>query len=555
MAILPPGVSAEDFASALRQFEAAVGKDWVFTGDEDLFPYRDPFSMFKDQPNELIPSAAVGPNTVEQVQAIVRTANTYKIPLYSISTGKNYAYGGASPNVRGSVIVDLKRMNRVLEVDADRHFAVVEPGVSYIDLYRYIQDRGLNVWIDTPDPGWGSPIGNSLDHGIGYTLGFYRDHFGASCGIEVVLPNGEVMRTGMGALPNSRSWHEYKHGFGPDPSGLFAQGNFGIVTKMGFRLMPAPEHWRTGLITVPKRSDLIGLVKTVNYLTDLFIIGEPWYGSPLRALLGDKPFVEAATRPARNDSELDRIAGAAGLHSWQVELQFYGSERTTLANWEYAKELIARNVPGSRAIDGESLKTPLTRAQIANTTGPYPTLMRRNITQGVPGLGVWYQTGRTEQDPNHWSETHIGLFSIVPRSGEGIFEAQSAFASIAANMGMPPSPFNAIATPVNWYQFTFIMGNGFGTIDGNDYTPEGKKKRAEFLRRLLQENAKLGYGDYRAPPVLQDAVSDQYSFNDHVLRRFNETMKDAIDPNGILSPGRGGIWPKTFRSMRGKLEV
>jgi FAD/FMN-containing dehydrogenase len=550
MAILPPGVSAESFASALEEFEAAVGKDWVFTSDEDIHPYRDHFSYIKDQPNELIPSAAVGPDSTEQVQAIVRTANKYKIPLYAFSTGKNFAYGGPSPNVRGSVSVDLKRMNRVLEVDARRNFALVEPGVSYIDLYRYIQDRGLKLWIDTPDPGWGSLIGNAMDHGIGYTLGFYRDHFGAHCGMEVVLPNGEVMRTGMGALPTSSSWHEYKHGFGPDPAGLFGQGNFGIVTKMGFRLMPQPEHWRNGLVEVPKRQDFIPLVDTVNYMSDLSMMGEPWYGSPLRALMRNREFLDAAA--AFNEAEMDRQAAAASLHSWQVELQFYGSEKTTLANWEYAKELVARAVPGARFTDGESLKVPLTREQIEKTTGPYPTNMRRNITQGVPGLGVWYQTGRTEQNPNAWNETHIGLFSLVGRSGEAVFKAQRDFADIARKLEVPNAFPNAIATPVQWYQFGFLMGNGFG-LGGGDSSPAGKKKAAELLRKTLIENAKLGYGDYRAPPMLQDDVSDQYSFNNYALRRFMEQLKDAADPNGILSPGRAGIWPAAHRSRRGAL--
>ena len=55
---------------------------------------------------------------------------------------------------------------------------------------------------------------------------FYRDHIGANYGMEVVLANGEVMRTGMGAMPNAKTWQEYKYGHGPDPSGLFAQGNF-----------------------------------------------------------------------------------------------------------------------------------------------------------------------------------------------------------------------------------------------------------------------------------------------------------------------------------------
>ena len=550
MAILPPGVTAASFAAACREFAAAVGNDWVLTSDEDLKPYRDHYSPVPLAEEELIASAAVAPTTVEQVQAIVRTANRYKTPLYPISTGKNFAYGGPAPNVRGSVVVDLKRMNKVLEVDADRHFAIVEPGVSYFDLYRHIQERGLKVWVDTPDPGWGSPMGNTLDRGIGYTLGPYRDHAGAQCGFEVVLANGEIMRTGMGALPNGKAFAEYKYGFGPDPSGLFAQGNFGIVTKMGLRLMPAPEHWRTGLITVPKRGDLAPLVKTVNYLSDLFMIGEPWYGSPLRALVSNADFRKAAE--AFNEAELDRLAAAANLHSWQVELQFYGSERTTLANWEYAKELMARNIPGARFTDGESLKVPLTAEQIAKTTGPYPTNMRRNITQGVPSLGVWYQTSRTEQNPNSWNETHIGLFSLVARSGAAVFQAQRDFQETAKTLGMPSAFPNALGTPVNWYQFGFLMGNGFG-LGGGDNSPAGKKKAAQLLRETLKANAARGYGDYRAPPMLQDDVADQYSFNNHVLRRFNETLKDAIDPNGILSPGRAGVWPAVYRSLRGAL--
>ena len=62
----------------------------------------------------------------------------------------------------------------------------------------------------------------------------------AQCGMEVVLANGEVMRTGMGAMPGNKSWHVYKRGLGPTPDQLFMQSNFGIVTKMGVWLMPEP---------------------------------------------------------------------------------------------------------------------------------------------------------------------------------------------------------------------------------------------------------------------------------------------------------------------------
>jgi FAD/FMN-containing dehydrogenase len=131
--VLPPNVSEADFNSALGEFRSAVGADWVFSSDEDVALYRDSYSIYWGEPEERVASAAVAPTKVEEVQQVVRIANKYRIPLYPISTGRNLTYGGSAPTLRGSVVVDLKRMNRVLEVDEKRHFALVEPGVSYID--------------------------------------------------------------------------------------------------------------------------------------------------------------------------------------------------------------------------------------------------------------------------------------------------------------------------------------------------------------------------------------------------------------------------------------
>ena len=131
---IPAGVPEQDFAEAIRRFEAVVGKDWVFTSDEDVALYRDAYSPYWDEPEERLASAAVAPNAVEQVQEIVRIANRFKVPLYPISTGRNLGYGGSAPAYTGSVVLDLKRMNRVLEVNEANAYALVEPGVSYFDL-------------------------------------------------------------------------------------------------------------------------------------------------------------------------------------------------------------------------------------------------------------------------------------------------------------------------------------------------------------------------------------------------------------------------------------
>lgn len=124
-------------------------------------------------------------------------------------------YGGAAPRVRGSVLVDLgRRMNKVLDISAEDYTCLLEPGVSFFALYEAIKEKGYdNLWIDVPDVGGGSVVGNTLDRGVGYTP--YGDHWSCHSGLEVVLPTGEVIRTGMGALPHNNTWQTFPYGFGP----------------------------------------------------------------------------------------------------------------------------------------------------------------------------------------------------------------------------------------------------------------------------------------------------------------------------------------------------
>ena len=194
---LPPGVDEAGFARALDAFAAALGSEKVLTGEDELREFRDPFASPPGTTTRPRPSCL--PTTVEEVQEVVRIANRTGCRCGRIGTGRNNGYGGPAPRVKGSVIVSLRRMNRVLEIDEECAYAVVEPGVRWFDLYEAIQAGGHRLMLSIADLGWGSVIGNTLDHGVTYLP--YGVDMAMQCGMEVVLPErrGDAHRHGRDA--------------------------------------------------------------------------------------------------------------------------------------------------------------------------------------------------------------------------------------------------------------------------------------------------------------------------------------------------------------------
>jgi FAD/FMN-containing dehydrogenase len=241
----------------------------------------------------------------------------------------------------------------------------------------------------------------------------------AACGMEVVLPSGEVLRTGMGAMPGNPAWHVYKHSLGPTLDPLLMQSNFGIVTKMGVWLMPHPECYMPLWLRVWNEDDLPALVETlrVRHQPDDRVVrrrgGRTHRLFPRRAADRTGP-----SRPPRPDPRARRARGRARLRG-----------------------------------------------------RPHP-----------------------DQRPQ-----------LHPRDAGHL-----------------------------------------------RYEERGRGAAYDTSRLLVREAAKYGYGEYRAHLVFMDLAAQEYSFGDHAYLRFAETIKDAVDPNGILSPGKQGIWPQSLREPRAK---
>ena len=135
----------------------------------------------------------------------------------------------------------------------------------------------------------------------------------------------------------------------------------------------------------------------------------------------------------------------------------------------------------------------------------------------------------------------MGFSPIIPRTGAAIIKANEVFQAAAKKYNLPV--FGAFTLPFLYWERAFIYI--FIVMFTRD--PKVDANTVAGIRELIRIGGEHGWGEYRTPPIFQDDVVAQYSFNDHALLRLHEKIKDAVDPNGIISAGRYGIWPKHLR--------
>lgn len=181
--------------------------------------------------------AVVRPSTTEQVRRLVQIFDSTADapPLHPVSTGRNWGLGSREPATDGAVILDLADLDQIRDIDVGSGWAVVEPGVTQGHLAEMLvgTDRMINV---TASSAATSFLGNSVDRGVGLRHQRVAD----LAGLEVVLPDGELIRVGWWPR-HDRPSAVYPHGLGPELTPLFLQSNLGIVTAAVVRLLPRPE--------------------------------------------------------------------------------------------------------------------------------------------------------------------------------------------------------------------------------------------------------------------------------------------------------------------------
>ncbi len=217
--------------SIVRDLKKIVGPANLHTSPEEMVAYS-----YDATQREALPWAVARPSTAREVSEILVLANQERFPV--VPRGAGTGMSGGSVPTSGGLVLSLERMNRILEIDEEDLIAVVEPGVITGDLQREVEKRGL---FYPPDPASHDfcTIGGNVAECAGglraVKYGVTKDYV---LGLEVVLPTGEIIKTGGRTLKSVAGYDLTKLIVG-------SEGTLGIATTIILKLLPLPESVRT----------------------------------------------------------------------------------------------------------------------------------------------------------------------------------------------------------------------------------------------------------------------------------------------------------------------
>ncbi|MBS0013403.1 MAG: FAD-binding oxidoreductase [Desulfobacterales bacterium] len=255
--------------SVYRALADIVGEDYVSAQTEELFTYSKDLGTSEPR----WPEYVAAPKTAGEVSRIVEMANEQKLAVVPLGGGMSLA--GLALALRGGITLDLKRMDRILELNEQGRYMVVEAGVSHGKVTSYLHKNAPHLMHSEPGAPPAATIGGNLAiHGQGdlaHPYGFNSDMIN---GLEVVLPTGEICRMGSCALGNE--WYTLR----PLPDlNLFMgwSGCTGIITKVSLRLFPCKKIQEQDVFVVENENlvpEILFKLTHVGMAEDLVVVSQ-----------------------------------------------------------------------------------------------------------------------------------------------------------------------------------------------------------------------------------------------------------------------------------------
>lgn len=529
--------TTENLKNALIEWENLLGKDFVITDEKQRLEAET--ATYKTTAQ--IP-VILRPANRQEIQDCLKIANQYKTPIYPISTGKNWGYGSRVPTQNGSVLMDLSRLNCILDYNETLAYVTIEPGVTQRQLYEFLQEKGnkllMSITGSTPDS---SLIGNIMERGE--AKGPLGDRFNHVCGMEVVLPTGECIHTGFNRFENPQAAAVNRWGVGPYFDGIFTQSNLGIVTQMTIWLMPYPKYFQAFFYSIDQDTNLEALIDTLRQLKLDGVIKTTFHINNNYRMLSIQqqyPWQETQGKTPLPPDLLEQLSHQWGGGVWigegalysaspeqgKVERQLIEKALKGIVNklmfFDEKKFNMAKKIsPIFKIFTGVEIKD---KVDLIYNKNP----QRGMITEKVLQMAYWR---RTSPPSSHFNLDLDGCGMIwcvpaVPFTGNHVRKAINIISNIAQKYGYEPNIGMNCVTERNININAAIF---------YDRLVEGEDQNALACHdEMLQELMTQGYYPYRLSTHSMDSLpsaKDDYS-------QFFSKIKETLDPNQILSPKR-----------------
>ena len=485
--------------------------------------------------------AILKPSSRHDVQRCVAIAARFVIRIYVVSSGRNWGYGSRVPVVSDSVLIDLSALNQIIAIDEDLGWVTIEPGVTQRQLFEYLKGRRSRLWIDatgsSPDT---SVIGNAMERGFGHTP--YGDHAANLCGLEVVLPNGDLLETGMARFADAHAAPVYKWGLGPSLDGLFTQSNLGIVTRATVWLMPEPEHFQAFFFRCDTADDLVsvvdalrplrldGTVKSAIHIANSYkviagLIQYPWHetngATPLT------PEIMSAFRAKLNFGEWNGSGGLYGTRAQVAEARRLIRVRLKgkVARITFLDERLFRIASRYSALFGLLSRWNISRA--LDLARPVFGLLKGVPTERPLAAAYWRKRNPppVDMDPDRDRCGLMWCAPVAPTDGEHARKiAEISIETILKHRFEPLLSFTMITERALICVISLTWDR--------DVAGEDQNARVCF-EELQDQLLKAGYPPYRLGIQAMNLIDTDPGYTGLL-----QALKSWTDPAGILAPGR-----------------
>lgn len=487
-------------------------------------------------------AVVVRPANSSEVQAVVRIAARYELPLYPVSCGRNWGLGSRVPAGNNHCIVDLARMNHIVSYDSANATMTIEPGVTFQQVADFLTERKSDLFLAAiGGPSDASVLANTLERGD--ALGPVGDRARYCCGLEVVLPNGEILRTGFEAYRDSLVAKLAPHGLGPSLEGLFFQSSLGIVTRINLWLARKPHSFRVFMFGTRSEAQIIEAMAAVRSLQQQGVIGDtscsvwnvyrfattqmnyPWQdGQPLASpeeLLARLPRAWRGTK----------WVGFVGVYSPST---LHGLASAWMVRRALRKKVSRLTVVSPlRAWLGRALKRPLGRLTGIDVGKLIDNMYFRSVFLGHPStLGpastYWRKRGAVPNRDNP-DRDRCGLHWVcvaLPFAGEHVAKVTGIVEEVS--LGHKLEPMCMFFNMSQWYMKSFIVIMFDRDAPGEE--AQARSCHDEILGRLRE----AGY-----PPVRLGIQSMHLGApTEQAYVDLIRALKRTIDPGDIIARGR-----------------